>query len=102
MRKSGGVWRGLTTMALASLVSGCVTINLLPGPGPLEEKRLSGTGSGKVLLMDLSGLISSQESGGVIEHPNMVAQVKEELTRATDDPNVKALVVRINSPGGTV
>ncbi|HJU06416.1 MAG TPA: signal peptide peptidase SppA [Nitrospiraceae bacterium] len=92
----------LAAVGLAILASGCVTVNLLPAPGPLEEKRLSGTGKEKVLLMDLSGLISSQESGGLVDHPNMVAQIKEELTRASEDPNLKALVVRINSPGGTV
>jgi protease-4 len=92
----------LVAVGLAMLASGCVTVNLLPTPGPLEEKRLSGTGKEKVLLMDLSGLISSQESGGLVDHPNMVAQIKEELTRASEDPNMKALVVRINSPGGTV
>ena len=52
--------------------------------------------------MDVSGLISSQDVGGLIERPNMVAQIKEEQARAADDPDLKALVLRINSPGGTV
>jgi protease IV len=92
----------LRIVGLAAFLSGCVTINLLPTPGPLQEKQLSGTGTEKVLLLDLSGLISSQEGDGLVEHPNMVAQIKEELTRAAEDPKLKALVVRINSPGGTV
>src|SRR5918996_1860226 len=97
-----GLWKGLTTAGLIALLSGCVTINLIPGPGPLEEKRLSGTGNEKVVLMELTGLISNQDDGGLLERPNMVAQVKEELTRAAEDPRVKAVVLRINSPGGTV
>ena len=32
----------------------------------------------------------------------MVAQIKEQLIRAGDDSHVKAVVLRINSPGGTV
>jgi len=84
------------------LLSGCITINLLPAPGPLKEEHLSGSGASKVLLVELSGLISSQDSGGFLEHPNMVAHLKEELTRAAEDTSIKALVVRINSPGGTV
>ena len=84
------------------LLSGCITINLLPAPGPLKEEHLSGSGASKVLLVELSGLISSQESGGFLEQPNMVAHLKEELTRAAEDTSIKALVVRINSPGGTV
>ena len=32
----------------------------------------------------------------------MLATVKEELERATKDERIKAVVLRINSPGGTV
>jgi protease-4 len=92
----------LAIMAAAMLLPGCVTINLLPTPGPLKEDQLSGSGSSKVLLMDLSGLISSQDSGGFLEQSNMVARVKEELSLAAEDSKVKAVVLRINSPGGTV
>jgi protease IV len=101
MGKSCVVSRGLA-VGLLMVLSGCVTINLLPAPGPLEEKRLSGTGSDKVLLIELSGLISSRDEDALLERPNMVAQIKEGLTRAADDRDIKALVVRINSPGGTV
>ncbi len=95
-------WKGIIAVVGVSLLSGCITVNLLPAPAPIEEKRLSGTAAEKVLLMDLSGVISSHESDGLIERPSMVAQIKEELSRAADDPNLKALVLRINSPGGTV
>lgn len=81
---------------------GCITVNLLEPPGPVQEVQLSGTGDGKVLLLDLSGVISSQDKDGLISQPNMLATVKEELTRASKDDKVKAVVVRINSPGGTV
>jgi protease-4 len=101
MGKSCVVSRGLA-VGLLMVLSGCVTVNLLPAPGPLEEKRLSGTGSDKVLLIELSGLISSRDEDGLLERPSMVAQIKEALTRAADDRDIKALVVRINSPGGTV
>lgn len=94
--------KGIMTAAATWILSGCITVNLLPAPAPLEEKRLSGTAAEKVLLMDLSGVISSRESEGLIERPSMTAQIKEELSRAAEDRNVKALVLRINSPGGTV
>ena len=90
-------------MAATLLMSGCVTINLVPGPGALEEKQLGGTGKNKVLLLEVSGLISSHESEGLLsERPSLLAQMKEMLTRAADDKRVKAVVLRINSPGGTV
>jgi protease-4 len=90
-------------LLLAALcLSGCVTINLVPGPGAMEEKQLSGTGRDKVLVLEVSGLISSHEKDSFIEHPSVLAQMKEALTRAADDARVKAVVLRINSPGGTV
>ena len=80
----------------------CVTVNLIEPSGPVKETQLSGTGDGKVLLLDLSGVISSQDKEGLVPHPNMLATFKEELTKAAKDEKIKAVVVRINSPGGTV
>jgi protease-4 len=85
------------------LMPGC-TFNfpLFPGPGPLQESQVSGTGKAKVLLIEISGVISSQDGDGFVPTPNLIASVKEQLTRATQDENVKAVVLRINTPGGTV
>jgi protease-4 len=88
--------------AVIGLQAGCVTVNLIEPSGPVKEVQLSGTGAGKVLLLDLSGVISSQDKEGLVPHPNMLATFKEELTRASKDEKIKAVVVRINSPGGTV
>src|SRR5215467_7591689 len=84
------------------LLKGCITVNLVEPPGPVQEVQLSGSGDGKVLLMDLSGVISSQEKDGLLPQPNLLATFKEELTKASKDEKVKAVVLRINSPGGTV
>src|SRR4026208_307722 len=84
------------------LVPGCVTVNLLEPPGPVQEVQLAGSGDSKVLLMDLSGVISSQEKEGLLPQPNLLATFKEELTKASKDDKVKAVVLRVNSPGGTV
>ncbi len=81
---------------------GCVTVNLLEPPGPVQEVQLSGSGDSKVLLLDLSGVISSQEKEGWLPQPNLLATFKEELTKASKDEKIKAVVLRINSPGGTV
>jgi protease IV len=92
----------LAVLACALIQPGCITVNLLEPPGPVQEVQLSGSGDGKILLMDLSGVISSSEKEGLIPGPNMLASFKEELTKASKDDKVKALVLRINSPGGTV
>ena len=92
----------LVLLTLALLQPGCITVNLLEPPGPVREVQLSGTGDNKVLLLDLSGVISSQEKDGLLPQPNLLATFKEELTKASKDEKVKAVVLRINSPGGTV
>lgn len=85
------------------LMQGC-TFNfpLFPGPGPLQETQVGGTGKAKVVLIEVSGVISSQDREGFMPAPNLIASVKEQLTRAAQDDNVKAVVLRINTPGGTV
>ena len=84
-------------------LAGCITINLMPSTGPLKETQVSGTGAAKILMIDLSGVISSRDQESSLgEKPNMVAEIKEELSRAAEDDKVKAVVLRINSPGGTV
>ncbi len=87
---------------LAVLTSACVTINLPPGPAPLEEHQVAGSGKDKILVIDISGVISSEEKDSFYTLPSMIATIKEELTKAAKDEKIRALVLRINSPGGTV
>ena len=93
-----------TPLLLLTLLSGCIfNMNLIPTVKPLEEKVLSGSGEAKILMVDLSGFISDQkEEGSLITRPSMVSRIKEELEKAAGDPKVRAVVIRINSPGGTV
>src|SRR5437773_2966080 len=51
----------------------------------------------------MSGIISEGKDGGVLDRDDdLVARIKEELTLAAEDDRIKALLLRINSPGGTV
>ena len=102
MDKMHRIALSLAVLVSAAVQHGCVTINLVEPPGPVQEVQLSGSGSDKVLLLDLSGVITSQDKDGWIPQPNLLATFKEELTKATKDEKVKAVVLRINSPGGTV
>lgn len=88
---------------MAGLTSGCIyNISLLPKPGPLQEKVVSGTGAHKIALIEISGFISKEKPQGLIEKPDMVSRIKEELDAAAKDPAVKAVLLRVNSPGGTI
>jgi len=91
----------LTLLALG----GCaLSIDLTPRIRPLEEKIVEGRGREKILLLDLSGVLAEEPLLTFEGRPRvpLLARVREELEKAEADPRVKALVLRINSPGGTV
>jgi len=72
------------------------------GPAPRFEEAtvVDGTGPGKIAQISLRGIISSSESGSVGE--TMVDDLKIQLQQATDDKDVKAIVLYVDSPGGEV
>ncbi|HLF47850.1 MAG TPA: signal peptide peptidase SppA, partial [Methylomirabilota bacterium] len=97
------------TLALAALLlSGCslISIDFQPKIQPLVEDTVEGSGPDKVLLLDLSGVLAEDTVSFSLGAPPprvpLLARVREELRKAEEDERVKALVVRINSPGGTI
>lgn len=87
--------------------TGCsfISISLFPAVEPLKETTISGKGKNKILIIDISGIISEDREGSIIsltEEPRMLARIKEELEKAIKDKNIKAVILRINSPGGKV
>jgi len=102
--------RWTVALVAALLLAGCsvISVDLSPRIRPLEEETVEGRGDAKVLLMDVSGFLSDDTPSGVLTigtpppRVPMLVRLREELKKASDDPKVRALVVRINSPGGTV
>lgn len=90
--------------ALLALGSCSPRISLFPGgEDPLKESVLSGAGPDKVLVISLQGLISDAPDKGVLRtRPSLVQEVVSRLYKAEKDEAVKAVVLKINSPGGTV
>ena len=110
-RSCSGIERFLPVMLIACLclASGCVYVSgrgFLGGRTmSLEESVVSGEGKDKILLVDVSGVISEKERGGIFRlrsEPSLVASVKEQLDKASKDDRVRGMVLKINSPGGTV
>jgi protease-4 len=91
---------------LLLLAAGCITVkvSLFEEPGPLKETTVSGYGRDKVLLLDISGVIleGPHRILGLLKGVTSPARVKEELEKAAKDRRIKAVVIKINSPGGTV
>lgn len=70
----------------------------------LTEVKVSGEGEEKIALIELKGVIAEQQvSGGVLgTSVNLVERLQKEFAQAAEDPQVKAVLFRIDSPGGTV
>lgn len=96
----------LGAAVLACGLQACIEIQVIDlSLHPLEETVVQGESGAKILLLDLDGVISeTPEPGGVLEpaQPGSVARVREQLDRARRDPEIRALLLRIDSPGGSV
>jgi protease IV len=92
------------TMAVL-LVGGCTGLNVNIGvesKQPLKEYVLEGRGKGKVLIIPVRGFLSDAPTSGLLgERPGVVQQVVSQLRLAEKDHEVKAVLLEINSPGGS-
>ncbi len=101
-------WARLAALIAALGASGCVFVlgsplSFLQRERPLEEKTIEGKGRAKVLLMEVSGVITDEPTRrafGLVEEESTLARMQAELQKAADDRRVQAVVLRINSPGG--
>ena len=70
---------------------------------PLQEFTLQGKGKGKILVIPIKGEISGSTSKGLIfTKPSMIQEVVSQLKQAEKDKAIKAVILKIDSPGGTV
>ncbi len=101
----------ISALGLIGLVlAGCsvISIDLTPRIRPLQEQTVEGQGDAKILLMDLSGFLDEEGASPAVaigaQPPSVptLVRIREELKKAAADDRVRALVLRINSPGGTV
>ncbi len=103
------VSRGLLYSVLLVLGTGtgCITVDLFAGGGSgaeLVETVVRGEKGPKILLVEIDGVIGgSNEFGSLFggDQYSMVARVREVLDLARRDDDVRALLLRIDSPGGT-
>jgi protease-4 len=78
---------------------------LLGRERPLRETTVDGEGRAKIVLIDVSDVLTdrpTRRAFGLLEEESTVARVESELRKAADDDRVAAVVLRINSPGGSV
>lgn len=93
--------------ALFAFSAGCISVPIgNQGPGPLREKVLkSGDSANKIAVIRIDGVISDapkRNMMGAEMDLSMPVRLREELDIIRKDPGIKAVVLRINSPGGGV
>jgi len=105
-----GFRRPVAAMILLLALVGCgpltLVMGLSPGNQQLVETVVKPSGkwfSSRVVVIDVSGVINNTEKRqlwGPKENP--VSLLDEKLKKAQKDSRIKAVILRINSPGGTV
>jgi len=92
------------TLCFLTLGCGSPKISIFPGGSePLREFILQGNADEKVLLLSINGGISDEEKEGLFRpKPSMLQEFISQLHKAEKDKKIKAVLLKINSPGGTV
>lgn len=98
--------RALFSILSVLILAGCafVKVNVAGEPGKIKEHVVEGRGRAKIAVVDLSGVISLSPFGleRFRKELPLVPRLKEELERIAEDDKVVGVVVRIDSPGGSV
>jgi len=98
----------LALLLAASLATaGCLNslnINLIPPSAPLSEVVISGHGRDKVLLLPVQGVITAFSGSSAMgrKTDSTLAYIVAQLDAARKDKRIKAVVLKIDSPGGQV
>jgi protease-4 len=94
--------------AFVGLLSACNFINIpltLPPSEYVEVPVVGHSGDRKILILDVDGAITSgtsEENPWLPVDDSMVNQVVTKLRRAEQDKNIRAVILRVDSPGGGV
>ncbi|MFO7839354.1 MAG: signal peptide peptidase SppA [Desulfosalsimonadaceae bacterium] len=104
MKKNFVMW--ILVAMLAATAAGCVSpqVKLFSdATDPLRQYTLSGKGEGKVLLIPVQGIITDRTRDEVFRtRPSPVQEIVSQFEKARRDPSVRAVLLKVNSPGGSV
>lgn len=91
----------------ACLLAGCVIIPIgLPSPPEVKQvvyKRGSGWKPDKIAIIEVSGVLRSGGEGeGFFSSDSSVVDLSKKLKVARQDKSIKAVILRVDTPGGGV
>lgn len=95
----------IETILIAMILAGCAgpRITLFSDASdPLREMTLEGTAEERIALIPIAGMITDKPKGGFMQKtPGVVQEVVSHLHLAEKDDRVKAVILKIDTPGGT-
>ena len=98
--------KALVPAVIIVIATGCMHANfklMTDSRDPMVERTLSGSGDDKVLMVSVNGIISDiPEFSFLLTRASMLEEFVSQLELAAQDPDIKAMVLKINSPGGSV
>jgi protease IV len=91
---------------LPGALLGCVGVKVsleTESKSTLKEYTLQGKEPGKLLIIPVEGIITDNPRKGLLhKRAGTIQDIVSKLKKAETDPEIKALLLEINSPGGTV
>ncbi|MBN1865541.1 MAG: signal peptide peptidase SppA [Victivallales bacterium] len=100
-----GIPTGVVAL-LTLVVCGCTSVRLNFFTGktePLRECLLDGSAREKVLVISVEGMIANHADFSLVaEHPGNLENIVAQLECAERDADIKAVLLKIDSPGGLV
>jgi protease IV len=97
------------TVKLDGPLEGKITAAMSPNidSGPLRLQTLDGndasTNTIKIAIIEIDGMMLNQNATGLFsQNENPVSLFHEKLSKAQRDPTIRGVLLRINSPGGSV
>lgn len=97
----------LSLLALTGCSNRTIQISLVPTRGGIHPRMVRKSShwfvNNRIAIVNISGMLMDGSAGGLLGGGhNPVSDLKETLTRIEHDSRVKAVVLRMNTPGGTV
>lgn len=96
----------IAMLSIAMIFCGCATPRITlfsDASDPLREVILDGTAKDKILVIPITGVITDSPRSRIMRTmPGVVQEVVAHLRRAEKDDRVKAVLLKIDSPGGTI
>ena len=102
--------RLLFNVFLILMATGCGPMTFVVGVSPGDQRLVSTVVqtdgrwfNDRIAIVDVSGMIYNGNRPGLIQQgENPVSLLHEQLSAAANDEKIKAVILRLNTPGGTV